>query len=79
MFYTGDVFPEWRNYMFFCAYNLGRMYYIELGESGVDVVSSGTVETGYARCAVDIKTGPDGYIYFTDINGIYRVVPPRGD
>ena len=74
MFYTGDVFPEWHNYMFYCAYNLGRMYYINLGDDGKTVETAGTVETGYARCAVDITTGPDGNIYFSDLNAIYRVV-----
>jgi hypothetical protein len=32
------------------------------------------VETGFARCAVDITTGPDGNIYFSDLSAIYRVV-----
>lgn len=73
-FYTGDVFPEWKNSMFFCAYNLGRMYFINLQDDGFTVKGAGTVETGYARCAVDIITGPDGFIYFTDINAVYRVV-----
>jgi glucose/arabinose dehydrogenase len=76
MFYTGDVFPEWRNYMFYCAYNLGRMYFLNIGPDGFAVVGGGSVETGYARCAVDINTGPDGLIYFTDINAVYRLVPP---
>ncbi|HEC23244.1 MAG TPA: hypothetical protein ENI95_10045 [Chloroflexi bacterium] len=74
MFYTGDVFPEWRNYMFFCAYNLGRMYYVDLADDGISIETSGSVNTGYARCAVHISTGPDGNIYFTDLNAIYRVV-----
>ncbi len=74
MFYTGEVFPEWNNYLFFCAYNLGRMYFLNLAEDGFTIKGGGTVETGYARCAVDINTGPDGFIYFTDINAIYRVV-----
>ncbi len=74
MFYTGDVFPEWQNNLFYCAYNLGRMYFITLLDDGVSVKGAGTVELGYPRCAVDITTGPDGYIYFSDINAIYRVV-----
>lgn len=74
MFYEGDVFPEWQHNMFFCAYNLGRMYYIKLQPDGVGVVGAGTVDTGFPRCAVAITTGPDGFIYFSDIDGIYRVI-----
>jgi len=74
MFYTGDVFPEWKNDLFFCAYNLGRMYHIKLLEDGIHVKGAGTIDTGYPRCAVAITTGPDGNIYFSDIDGIYRVI-----
>jgi aldose sugar dehydrogenase len=74
MFYTGDVFPEWKTDMFFCAYNLGKMYRIKLLDDGVNVKGAGSVDTGYHRCAVAITTGPDGFIYFSDIEGIYRVI-----
>jgi len=74
MFYEGDVFPEWKGDLFYCAYNLGRMYHITLEDNGIDIKGAGTVDTGFPRCAVAITTGPDGFIYFSDINGIYRVV-----
>jgi aldose sugar dehydrogenase len=74
MFYTGDQFPEWSSDLFFCAYNLGKMYRIRLLEDGVNVKGAGSVDTGRHRCAVAITTGPDGNIYFSDIEGIYRVV-----
>jgi glucose/arabinose dehydrogenase len=79
MFYTGDVFPEWKNYMFYCAYNLGRMYYIHLADDGFSVIGGGSLQLGFPRCAVDITTGPDGNIYFSDINAIYRVVRDEGE
>lgn len=79
MFYTGDAFPEWQNHLFMCAYNLGRMVRIGLDESGTRVVGGDLrYELGRARCATDIVTGPDGYIYFVDINAIYRLVPADG-
>jgi hypothetical protein len=43
-------------------------------EDGVNVKGAGSVDTGYHRCAVAITTGPDGNIYFSDIEGIYRVI-----
>ncbi len=76
MFYTGEAFPEWKNNIFMCAYNLGRMVSFKLDESGTRVLGGDLrYELGRARCATDILTGPDGYIYLSDINAIYRLVP----
>jgi glucose/arabinose dehydrogenase len=73
-FYTGDVFPEWENQMFFCAYNFGKMVRVELAEDGRSVIGGGFIDTGFARCAADIIEGPDGYIYFSDIAAIFRLI-----
>ena len=35
-------------------------------------------ELGRARCATDIETGPDGLLYFFDINALYRLAPTDG-
>ena len=76
MVYTGDKFPEWQNHIFLCAYNLGRMVVLKTDESGAKVLGGDLRwELGRARCATDIVAGPDGFIYFNDINAIYRLVP----
>ena len=76
MVYTGDKFPEWQNHIFMCAYNLGRMVVLKTDESGTKVLGGDLRwELGRARCATDIAAGPDGFIYFNDINAIYRLVP----
>jgi len=75
-FYTGDVFPEWKNHILICSYNLGRLVSFKLDESGTRILGGDLrYELGGARCATDILTGPDGFIYFMDINAIYRLVP----
>jgi glucose/arabinose dehydrogenase len=74
MFYTGDVFPEWKYDMFFCAYNFGKVYRVKLAEDGVSVLGARALDTGYARCAASITTGPDGFIYFSDLAAIYRMI-----
>jgi glucose/arabinose dehydrogenase len=75
-FYSGDAFPEWKNQLFLCAYNLGRMVSFKLDESGQRVLGGDLrYELGRARCATDILAGPDGYLYFMDINALYRLVP----
>ncbi len=78
MVYTGDKFPEWQNHIFLCAYNLGRMVVLKTDESGTKVLGGDLRwELGRARCATDIVAGPDGFIYFNDINAIYRLVPAK--
>ncbi len=78
MVYTGDLFPEWKNHLFMCAYNLGRIVSLKLDDTGAKVLGGDLrFELGRARCATDILTGPDGFIYFTDINAIYRLVPTQ--
>jgi glucose/arabinose dehydrogenase len=75
-FYTGDLFPEWKNHILLCAYNLGRLVSLKLDESGTRVLGGDLrYELGRARCATDILSGPDSFIYFMDINAIYRLVP----
>lgn len=75
-FYSGDKFPQWQNNIFMCAYNLGRLVRIGLDESGTRVLNGDMrYELGRARCATDILSGPDGYLYFADLNTIYRIVP----
>jgi glucose/arabinose dehydrogenase len=76
MFYTGDAFPAWKGSLFICAYNLGRMVRLGLDDAGTHVKGGDLrYELGKARCATDIENGPDGYIYFLDINTLYRLVP----
>ena len=79
MVYTGDAFPDWKNNIFMCAYNLGRMVRLGLDEAHSRVLNGDLrYELGRARCATDIETGPDEYIYFFDINAIYRLAPTDG-
>jgi glucose/arabinose dehydrogenase len=79
MFYTGEAFPDWKDNIFMCAYNLGRMVRLKLNEDGTKVLGGDMrYELGRARCAADIEAGPDGYIYILDINAMYRLVPTDG-
>lgn len=78
MFYTGDKFPEWQGSAFLCAYNMGRMVRLGFNEDQSRVLNGDLrFELGRARCATDIENGPDGYIYFFDINALYRLIPSQ--
>jgi putative membrane-bound dehydrogenase-like protein len=73
-FYTGDLFPQWRNHAFVCLYgsnsgdpNIGRkVQRIELSQTvtgWTGVVSD--FASGFDR-PLDVTTGPDGALYIVD-------------
>lgn len=72
-FYRGSLIPEWRNDLFFCAYNNGVMYHVKLMPNRQAIASISTVNLGGVACSLDIETGPDGGLYFTNTQGIYRI------
>ncbi len=74
MFYTGDVFPEWKGNLFFCSWHGGKMIRVNLKEDGYNLKMTERIETGFDKpCRVDLLQGPDGYIYYGDITTIYRL------
>jgi glucose/arabinose dehydrogenase len=76
MVYTGDAFPQWKNEIMLCAYNLGRLVTLKVDDSGKKILGGDMRwELGKAHCATDLTQGSDGFIYFSDINAIYRMVP----
>lgn len=76
-FYTGDMFPEYANDMLFCSWHGARMIRIKLGEGEEGqrhIVTTDLLETAPFACRLDVETGPDGAIYYSDISAIYRLV-----
>jgi aldose sugar dehydrogenase len=59
-FYTGDVFPGWRNDLF--VGGLAGQQLVRIRLRGTDVVEQETVLTGAGRIR-DVRSGPDGFIY----------------
>ena len=82
MFYTGDVFPEWRGNIF-----VGGMAGEQLARltlDGTTVTGEETLIEGFGRIR-DVKQGPDGYIYLVIDNSrggrtpIVRLEPNSGE
>lgn len=59
-FYTGDMFPKWKNQAFLGALVFQEIKRLELGENSVE--KEEVFLKGYGRVR-DIKTGPEGAIY----------------
>jgi plastocyanin len=70
-FYTGDQVPEWKNDMFYCNYHQAQLRRVRLAPESRDrIVFEEIVKNG---CGLNVATGPDGALYYTNSKGIYRI------
>lgn len=74
-FYNGSVFPEFENQLFLADYNTGaiRRFAVDDDLQGQVLETAFLIEGGYGPI-LDLETGPDGFLYFSTPNAIYRVV-----
>jgi glucose/arabinose dehydrogenase len=76
MFYTGSVFPQFTGSLILVNYKVGKIRRYSVDESnGGRVISSDIIFDGGLGSLLDVVQGPEGHIYFTTTNGIYRIVP----
>jgi YVTN family beta-propeller protein len=70
-FYTGDLIPDWKNDWFYCNYHQGQLRRVRLAPESRDrVVFEEVVKNG---CSLDVATGPDGALYYSNPKGISRI------
>ncbi len=70
LFYTGDAFPQaYKDAMFFTDYSRKQIYVMYRGVDGLPSQGSRQVFRALGSGAVDLKMGPDGAIYYADLNG----------
>jgi glucose/arabinose dehydrogenase len=74
-FYSGDLLP-FRGDLFFCSFIRSSLFRVRaadidrvLGSPEMDAVE--VLDTGQP-CSLDVTTGPDGALYFSDAGNIYR-------
>jgi glucose/arabinose dehydrogenase len=75
VFYTGNTVPEWRNDLFFCDWNTGSLWRLNLQPPNYD--SNVHVGVVAQPCRLYVRNGPDGALYFSDHHAIYRLGPSR--
>jgi glucose/arabinose dehydrogenase len=76
-FYLGDQFPGWKNDWFYCGAGQKELRHVRLAAESFDrIVSEEVVKLG---CTNDVATGPDGALYYSDAQGIYRIRMPEAD
>jgi len=75
-FYTGTVFPQFRDSLFLVDFNNGRVQRFAVNEAMQgQITQSEVVVTGGSGQLLDIVQGPDGFLYFSSTTAIFRIVP----
>ncbi|MHB0938266.1 MAG: PQQ-dependent sugar dehydrogenase [Armatimonadota bacterium] len=72
--YTGTEFSQFRGNLFFAAYIDGRLRRMVL-EGPNRMSSIQVVEAAGRNAKLDVAMGPDGRLYYTSLDAIYRLRP----
>ncbi len=75
VFYTGTVFPEWRNHLLLTSFNDGnlRRFVPDEAQQG-RILEQQVVINGGFGAMLDVAVGPDGNLYIASQSAILRVV-----
>lgn len=74
--YHGDQFAAWQGQVFFCMWKTGKMRRAIIDSTRNYLLGVREVNLLGQTCTLDVEDGPDGALYFTNQNGIYRIVNP---
>jgi len=76
MFYTGDLFPEWKGNVFVGA--LAGQHLARLVLNGERVVAEESLLTDFKQRIRDVRQGPDGAVYLlTTGGGLVKLTPKK--
>jgi len=73
-FYTGDLFPKWKNHLFLASLSAEEVRRLELRDGQVVAQETLFKRMGRVRHVVG---GPDGALYVLLPKRIVRLAPPR--
>ena len=74
-FYTGNQYPQYQGDMFVVTFNAPQVIRFRLNAAGDALVEDEVMFSTGGNPMLDIVDGPDGYLYYSDYFGIYRVIP----
>jgi glucose/arabinose dehydrogenase len=69
-FYGGDQLPQYQGDLFFCAMNTGALTRLRLS---ADRTRAEAAEELSKTCFLDVTNGPDGALYYSSVNQIFRL------
>lgn len=70
-FYRGSQIADWANDLFYCNYHQGQLRRIRLAPESFDRIADEEIVT--PGCTLDVESGPDGALYYSDLHAIYRI------
>jgi glucose/arabinose dehydrogenase len=73
-FYTGNLFPEWRNNLFVGA--MAGQHLVRLVLDGERVVAEEQLLEELGLRIREVRQGPDGALYVLGTNSLIRITPP---
>jgi glucose/arabinose dehydrogenase len=75
--YNGTAFPDWDGKVFYCAWKTQEMRFFQLNEKHTRFVGDSVLVQlpEDKQCSIELAEAPDGSIYYSDITGVYRIVP----
>jgi glucose/arabinose dehydrogenase len=75
MFYTSDLFPEWKGNLFIGA--MAGQHLVRLVLNGERVVAEEKLLTDLKQRIREVRQGPDGSIYVFAGAGLLRLTPKK--
>ncbi len=77
MVYDGDAFPDWSGRLFYCVFKAQQLWQVQLNEARTQFDGEPELVTlpEGQHCAIELAQGPDGYIYYSNPEGLYRLIP----
>ncbi len=77
MLYDGEAFPAWQGQVFYCTFKTFGPYRLQMNENHTQFITDPVLiklPQGQ-ECMIELLQGPDGYIYYSHISAIYRLIP----
>lgn len=80
LIYDGAAFPDWQGQLFYCSFKLGELRRQRLNTfrtrfEGDSVLVPAPPDH---RCHIEVAQSPEGYIYYSNQTGMFRLVPQTG-
>ena len=81
MIYGGEAFPGWQGQLFFCSYIRAELFRVHLNEfhTRFEDEPIRVPAPNEQRCQIELEESPEGYIYYTNIHGMFRIVPTEAE
>lgn len=75
--YAHQAAPAWDGSVFFCVWNFAKLRRVVLDDSRQRITAVSDMDLGEAECRMDVVVSPDGDLFFTTVDAIYKLTVER--